>query len=388
MPDSVLTAAPQPEAKAQTSGEVNKGSGNLTYSQFRQQLVASEVARQQEAAKSAPTTETAPAVAQSPEATPSDAANEEAQPAPETSAETETEGEAQAAPETTEEANEALSNETGELDPKLKERINKRIGKEVGKRKELEKKLTEVQTQMLALQQQLQAKPQAESAPVAATPSAGTPLAEINDLSGLVTLQQQAKEAIRFAEEQLERDDFPAEGIVIGEQVFHKAQLREIRRNAKVQLEDHIPQRAQFLNSRTQMQQIAAEQFPFLGDPSDERNLAVKTLLSNPQNAALRNLPHGELLAAAAVVGLQQMKANAAKSAKPNATAPAFKAAKPPSSQSAVSTDSTPLRSASVSAERQKLTAERDSLAKKGGLSGKEFARLSNINEQLRNLSR
>src|SRR5579864_401642 len=189
MPDTI-EAAPQPVV-TQIGGAKNDGPANLSGQQLAQHFFKREI-EQQEAAK---TTE----AETPPEKTEPIAETGEAQASP---AETLNEAEVVQTTEAAPEAEEVLSPETQSLDPKLQETINRRIGKEVAKRKELERKVQEL-TDKLVLTPKTEA--EAEKPAIAPIPSGSPPLSTINDMGGLAILQSQAKTAIRWGEEQLDR---------------------------------------------------------------------------------------------------------------------------------------------------------------------------------------
>ncbi len=128
---------------------------------------------------------------------------------------------------------------------KTEKRIEKRIGKEIAKRRALEAQVAELQAQLT--QKASQSEQPAQPAPAQPLPS-NVPLAQIEDFQSLQTLRDQAKEAKRFAQEQLDRDDF--EPVRVGDTVLGKGELKAILRNAEKTLDDDIPARAQFLTQK------------------------------------------------------------------------------------------------------------------------------------------
>lgn len=295
--------------------------------------------------------------------------------------------EATPAPETTEaeiaeeKAEEVLSPETQSLDPKLQDKINRRIGKEVAKRKELERQVNELKVQMLNNQQTAPQPQKPAIVPITGVPA---PLANVEDVQGLVTLQQEAKEAVRFVDDQLERDDFPAEGLVMDGRIYRKDDLRAIRRNAKLTLEDHIPQRLDFLNKRQQSQQAAYGMFPFMKDKGTPEYLEAQQILAT--NPWLRSVPSAEFVAGAIVKGLRAVAAEeAVKKAKEKAANGGKPSPRPANSQTQVSADSTATRVPVTTQMTAELKAVSDKFKAKGSITGTELAQLLSARSKLRN---
>ena len=358
--ETVQSATPQP-AQTATVPEAKSGEpakGNLSIAQAAQRLLNME----KEAARvieeqTAPAKQAESPPPQTPEAAPAESAEPEAKSAEE----------AAPAAETTEET-EGNDVPSHDITPELQKKIDKRIGKEVAKRKALEAQLNELK--LAVAQQQAQQQP-APPPPIAPLPQGTVPLAQIEDVSGLVQLQQQAKEAKRFAEEQLDREDF--EPVRVGENILDKAALKTIIRNANKTLEDDIPARYQFLQAKNQAQQVAYERFPFLKDKSaPEYVMAQQAYIAMPW---LRNLPNADWIIGVQIEGLKALeakeKSKAAKApAKPAPTA----SSKPPAGQSIVSTGGSEPRTAASSREKNSLEAQRAHMSKKGGVTANEAA--------------
>ena len=382
MPDIATPAAPQPAPTAQSSGEVKQvhGAENATVSQFARRFLTKDAAPITEPA--ATTQATAPETP-APTTEAKEAQTPPAETPPETPVAEEAKPEEVKVPETVEakdEADDVLSPETSKIDPDTQEKINRRIGKEVAKRKDLERQLNELKVQMLDIQQPKTLP--TEQPQIAPLPIGTAPLANINDINGLLTLQTQAKEAKRWAQEQLDRDDL-GDGVQMGDKLMTKADLKSILRNATVTLEDHIPSRAGFLQQRNQMQQQAYAKFPFLADKASPQYLEAQTLLRNPANAWLHNLPGAEFFVGAYVKGMQALAAEESAKAKPaKAAAPK---PKPAGDQTAVSTDASPTRVPVTTLNRQAVAAEDAKLTAKHGVSAKEYAAALAAKTQLRN---
>ena len=269
---------------------------------------------------------------------------------------------------------EAQAEDSGEADvpsqditPELQKKIDKRIGKEVAKRKALEAQLNEIKVAMAQAQSQQQSQPAAQPAPLAPLPS-NVPLAQIEDPQALVALQQQAKEAKRFAQEQLDRDDF--EPFKMGNQVINRDALKTILRNAEKTLEDDIPARAQFLQSKLQVSQAAYEKFPFLKDKSTpEYVMAQQAYIAMPW---LKNLPQADWIIGVQIEGLKAMEARDKSRGKTGKSVPVSKT--PPQAQALVSSGGSESRASGATRSSTQLDAMRSAMSKKGGVSANEAA--------------
>ena len=247
----------------------------------------------------------------------------------------------------------------------LKKKIDKRIGKEVAKRKALEAQLNELKLQVQAAQQQQTSAPQ----PVVPLPQGAPPLAQIESASDLVALQQQAKDAKRFAQEQLDRDDF--EPVRVGDTVLDRKALKTIIRNAERTLEDEIPQRAQFIQQRQAAQQLAYEKFPFLKDKSSPEY--VQAQQAYMQMPWLKNLPNADWIIGVQIEGLKALQSKEKKLTGKTGKPQTPFSTKPPSGQSVVSSNGE-ARTPSGQRAAQTLEAMRSQMSKSGGVSANQAA--------------
>lgn len=379
MPDTPIAAAPQPAPTAQLGGDVkNDGPANVSEAQFARRFMnqakAEPAAQSQEAAKA----ETQP---------PADN-KEEANASPDQKAEVEVKPEAEANSEAETEADEALS-KSNSLTPEQQAVVDKRIGKSVAKQRKAERDLAEVKLQLAELssrQSQPEQKQEAEALSIVPLPDGVSPLANIDTMQGLVKLESEAKQAIRFAEDAIEsiRDgDQPPEG-------WTKQTLREVLRNAKVTLEDQIPNRRQFLSSRQQMQQKAYEVLPFMRgeDKSNSDYKAAQAIYQ--RHPFLRNIPEGDFTVGLIVEGIKAVDARnaAAKSSATSATtgkAPVISRPRPSGDQSMVSENGGSVRTAPGANKERAMAQERENLAGKKGVSQGDYAAYLSRQSKLRN---
>ena len=336
--------------------------------------------------KPAPTPPAEDAATEEPPAPePTQTTAETAETAPESSQpEAATEGEETPEPEAEAEKEDVPSQKTSsDKETRIREKVQKRVDEEVAKRKALEERLANLEASLK--------KAETEKAnPPTPMPKGTLPLAEYTDLPSLQKYQEQAKEAKRWAEDQLARDDIE-EGAVIGDQTLNKKQVREVLKKAQIALEDHIPARQNFLLTKAQASQQAVQMFPFLGDPSSEDyQAAVQAYRLNPW---LQDLPNADFIVGVQVEGLKALKARQAsvtKSSK-SAEAPAPKpkpkivpTAKPAGDQTAVSSGTSTPRIPTASAARNALDAQREKLKQKGAVTASEAAALLQRSDQLR----
>lgn len=376
MPSENSAVASQASSPEQTSDGVERGSGNLSAGQAAAKLFANVKA---------------PVSSVAEETTPEEVpATEEAQPPVTESepAETETPAEEQTPaeePETEGEDDSVLSPKSS-LDAKTKERIQRRIDKEVGRRKALETRNAEMEARLNELEASIKQREVAEPppAPIANGPQ---PLANISDFNQLGKLQQQAKEAVRWAEEQLDREDL-GDGVQVGNEVFDRPKLKAIVRQAKITLEDHIPARNQFLVAKQQAQQLAHQEFPFLKDRSTpEYQQAQAAMREYPW---LANLPNADWIVGVQIEGMKAIEARKA-AAKAKAEAPTKpKVAPPPpkptSDQTAVSSGSVNTSRVPVgTAAKQNQAIARQKISEKGGVTAAEAAAYLLNNSRTRN---
>lgn len=350
-------ATPQPAEVTPPAASGEKKSGNLTGAQLAQRFMRNEVKAQEVAQAAEQTTNNEP--------TP---AAETVEPVP---------AEVPAKPETeSAETDEVLSPEQS-LDPKLQEKINRRIGKEVAKRKQLEATVNELRAQVLE-----SSRPQTQPTPAPIVSPGGTALSHVDSIDGLVKLQAEAKEASRWAERMLAREDI-GNGVQVGDKILTKLDLHEIVFNARETLEDKIPARAQFLTSRNQAQQAAFERYPFLRDrTAPEYLMAQQAIAANPW---LNDKPNRDELIGRHIMGLKYEQLLAEQAAKKTG-APAKPAApKPAGDQTASSSDASPVRAPIGSQNSQQLKALNDKLGAKKGVTAKDYASVLAQRELLKN---
>jgi len=382
---------------AKTGDATVKGSGNIATGQAAVLLMASaEKASKQPPRQAAE--DTAPEViapdltldetptAEAPAASEETAPAEEATPTAET-----TEAEDKA----TEEEADSVPSQTISFTPEQQKLLNKRIGKEVAKTKAIEAKMAEQAAKLAELEAKIAA-PVTPQAPVVVAPTPNMPLGDVMDIAKLGEIQNTAKEAARYIEDVLDDagqwqtmtdpkdEDKQIRVHKIGEALFTELDLKRKLREARRTLEDHIPQRAQFIAAKQQITKQAHERFPFLTDKQSAEYQMAEQGRRNPQYAALMAMPNAEWILGVLVKGAKAVEAeDAAKAAPAKKPAPVVKP-KPAADQTAVSASGAAARAPIGSAERQQIAAESAKLSAKGGITSDDAVGLLLKSSQLR----
>ena len=265
-----------------------------------------------------------------------------------------------------------------QLSPELQRSIDKRIGKEVAKRKELE-----AENARLRAQANIQPIPaNAESLKV--QPTAENPLADIVDQQALLKAQQDAKETKRWAQEMLDRDDID-KGVTVSGVTYTKVQLKAVVRNAERMVEDIIPQRAQYIQQRSQADRQTAETFgsePWMQDRTSEGFALYQQILREPDIA---KRPNATWIAAIQVQGLIDVQRRQRANGKPAETA-----AKPqtrqqaPASQTGGSGGSAPSREPGETRAVKELQVAMEKMKAKHGVTGRDAEAYLRLQEQAR----
>jgi hypothetical protein len=283
-------------------------------------------------------------------------------------------------PEAEEDKEDVLSKKTSsDKEARIREKVQKRVDEEVAKRKALEERIG-------ALESSLK-KAEAEKAnPPPPMPKGTMPLAEHTTVDSLLQYREQAKQAARWAKDQLAKDDI-GEGVQVGDKLLGRDQIREVLRKAEIAMEDQIPARMNFLAAKEQASKQAVEMFPFLKDPnSEDYHAAVQAYRLNPW---LQDLPNADFIVGVQVEGLKALKARQEAAAKPKVEKPKPKpipVAKPSGDQTAVSSGTSTPRVPTSTAAKSALDAQREKLRSKGAVTASEAAALLERSEKLRTL--
>jgi hypothetical protein len=386
---------------AATSADVaSKGSSNLTQGQAAAQLFAASIEADKKPAKAPdPATEQ---IAEDDESETTDAPVAEAT---ETSVETESDESANAVSdedssalteaEDEEETADVHSHSQVKFTPEQQKAFNSRLGKEIEKRRVLEERLA-------ALESKATSKPAADDKPIEQapppTPLAGqSPLREYNDISALTQLQKTAKDAIRECEDRLEDpkawrtkvdtdpdtgDEIELRVTKLGDKTYTEEQIRGIRRQAKLTLEDHIPARAAFLQAKTQAQTVAHKKFPFLKDKQAPEYQLAQQMLRDPW---IQDNPNAEWIVGVQIRGLKALQSEEQAAAKGTEKPKAKPVVKPSTDQIAVPASNGSARGPADAGARKSLAAEEARMRQKGGITTAEAAASLERRERIRN---
>jgi len=363
---------------ASNTGDGEK-SGNVSLGQAAAMLFAMEQKAAQPKTEPAPSTEDV--------ATEEPKAPETTEPSGET-AETETvssesepaaEEAETAEPEAKEEEEVPSKKTSSDKETRIREKVQKRVDEEVAKRKALEERLANLEASLKKAESE-------KENPPPPMPKSTRPLAEHTDLASLAKYREQAKQAKRWAADQLSRDDI-GEGVQVGDKILKQEQIREVLRKAEIAIEDEIPAQESFLLAKQQASQHAVEMFPFLKDPqSEDYHAAVQAYRLNPW---LQDLPNADFIVGVQVEGLKALRARQEAATKPKADKPKPKsipAAKPAGDQTAVSSGTSTPRVPTASAAKNALEVQREKLRQKGAVTASEAAALLERSEKIRNL--
>lgn len=258
--------------------------------------------------------------------------------------------------------------------------IDKRIGKERAKRGETERIAEQALQEVQALRAQL-SQSQQQVPPI----SPASPLAQVQDLN---TLQAKRNEAINVAgivDDALAM--YPsAEKITLEGKEWNRADLVDLRRNARELLTKDIPARQTFLQQRDQANSNALKSFPFLSDPaSPEYARAAQIIREN--NHWLQHQPNALQMVAIQVEG---EKALAARRTAPPVTTnkPAAPAPRPSSDQVATTVSSAPERVSGEGRVKQAMESIEKKVSGSSNMSGAQARLILKQRDQLRNQTR
>jgi hypothetical protein len=377
------TEAASPASAQSHSGDGKEQSGNLSLNaaaaSLLKKLGTTEESSTPAAAEATPEDAQDATPTETPAADAADTASDSSEPDAESEAQADEVADeaAESAPADEEAAGDVLSPKSS-LDQKTKDKVQQRINQAKAAQKAAE-------AQVELLQQQLaqigEAQAKTAETPVLANPSPNAPLPEVKDAQQLRALQQQAKEVVRWAEEQLDRDDL-GDGIVVEGKTWTKAELKQVVRTAKITLEDKIPAQqdylaaqARFAQERAKSSTYARTEFPFLADKASPEYQKAQTLLRDPW---VQQNPHAEYFVAVFLEGQKALEAkksaSAAKATEAAKPKPKIPAGKPPGDQAAVGANgSTTVRAPAAGANRV-VAAEKAKWKSSGGLSASQAA--------------
>ena len=212
--------------------------------------------------------------------------------------------------EETEEIAEEDESESEEAEPpKAVGKLLRQINKLTARAKGSEETVEALQAQI----ESLKANPQKQSE------SSQPALEEVNDFESLETLRKEAIAAKKWALQHIGKDYVESGG-----KEYADEDIRNILTQAEDYLTEKIPERAQYLQSKSQWQQDTINAHPWISETVDtdiaEERRSVLGQIKSQYADILKSLPNGDFIAATLVRGVEAIKSDqAAKTAKPKA---------------------------------------------------------------------
>jgi hypothetical protein len=212
--------------------------------------------------------------------------------------------------EETEAEEEESTDESGDAEPpKAVGKLLKQVNKLTARAKSAEETAEALQAQI----ESLKTNPQKQSEP--SQPA----LEEVQDFQSLETLRKEAVAAKKWALQNIGRDFVESGG-----KEYSDDDVRNILTQAEDYLSEKIPERANYLQSKSQWQQDTINAHPWISDKVDtdiaEERRSVLGQIKSQYADILKSLPNGDFVAATLVRGVEAIKQDqAAKSAKPKA---------------------------------------------------------------------
>ena len=193
--------------------------------------------------------------------------------------------------------------------PKAVGKLLKQINKLTARAKGSEETVEALQAQIESLKANSQK--QSESSQPA--------LEEVQDFQSLETLRKEAIAAKKWALQHIGKDFIEVDG-----KEYADEDIRNILTQAEDYLTEKIPERAQYLQSKSQWQQDTINAHPWISETVDtdiaEERRSVLGQIKSQYADILKSLPNGDFVAATLVRGVEAIKADqAAKTAKPKA---------------------------------------------------------------------
>jgi hypothetical protein len=141
-------------------------------------------------------------------------------------------------------------------------------------------------------------------------------LEEVHDFQSLETLRKEALAAKRWSLQHIGKDYVEVDG-----KEYADEDIRNILTQAEDYLTEKIPERAQYLQSKSQWQQDTINTHPWISDKVDtdiaEERRSVLGQIKSQYADILKSLPNGDFVAATLVRGVEAIKQDqAAKTAK------------------------------------------------------------------------
>ena len=205
---------------------------------------------------------------------------------------------------------EESTDESGDAEPpKAVGKLLKQVNKLTARAKSAEETASALQAQIESLKTTPQSSSQAKQ----------PALEEVQDFQSLETLRKEALAAKRWSLQHIGKDYVEVDG-----KEYADEDIRNILTQAEDYLSEKIPERANYLQSKSQWQQDTINAHPWISETVDtdiaEERRSVLGQIKSQYADILKSLPNGDFVAATLVRGVEAIKSDqAAKTAKPKA---------------------------------------------------------------------
>ena len=127
---------------------------------------------------------------------------------------------------------------------------------------------------------------------------------DITTMDELEQLRQEALNAKKWARAN-EDEDY----VTDGDKEFTKKEIKQIRDKAEEHLEELIPERMKFLQMKTNSEQLALQDFPFIKEEESDAFKLLQNMIADKNFKPLDKLPNGLYLRALMVEGVNALNA-------------------------------------------------------------------------------
>ena len=265
------------------------------------------------------------------------------------------------------------------LDPKLQKQFDKRVGKLTARAKTAEE-------EVVRLKEQLAQKPEAEQPAVVTSDNPSDRTSTAFSDEDLGKIERDARNTVDFIEANeraitraIARDE---DTVIIGGREFNVDELRNFGKEAEKHLNRYIPQRRQFIQTRSNAVSEAKAIMPELFDRASAEYQEFTAF--KRKNPGIQSMPDGELLYAQAIIGRKTLKES--KEKKATATKAA---AVPPKAGSVDAPATAKPRTGNANGEKAKLTVELGQAEKamQGNPSQANYQRVLILKDRLKKLN-
>lgn len=220
--------------------------------------------------------------------------------------------------------------------PKSVQKLLKQVSRLTARSKSAEEavELLQAQVQSMKLEKKVEDNPTLE---------------EAMTMDQLEKLRQEALSAKKWA-----RRHEDEEYVTEGEKEYTRAEIKQIRDSAEEHLEELIPARAQFLQTKSQSDELAFKDFPFLSEQESDSYKLLQKTLADPNLKGLDKLPNGLYLRALMIEGVNSVKSRTDPSKPTRSKRVARTRPKPPPPTAPGSDTSPPVRGKPSATDKRK----------------------------------